>query len=49
MCQGYTIGISLMNVSTPRFLMAVYPELALVVVFLLWMGWRNVFDRPSAP
>ncbi|MEW6451041.1 MAG: hypothetical protein AB1490_10350 [Pseudomonadota bacterium] len=35
MAHSYTILISLVNVSTPRFLMGVYPQLILVGVFLL--------------
>jgi hypothetical protein len=34
-CQSYTFLISLINASTPRFLMAVYPQLVLVAVFLV--------------
>ncbi len=35
MCQVYTVFMSLANVSTPRFLMAVYPQLGLVALFLI--------------
>ena len=34
MCQVHTITISFLNVATPRFLMAVYPQLLLMFVFL---------------
>ena len=34
-CQSYTFLISFINASTPRFLMAVYPQLVLVAVFLI--------------
>lgn len=34
MCQVYTITISFINVATPRFLMAVYPQLLLMFIFL---------------
>jgi hypothetical protein len=33
MCQVDTVFLSLVNVSTPRFLMAVYPQLGFVVIF----------------
>jgi hypothetical protein len=35
MCQVHTIVVSLVNVATPRFLMAVYPQLILVFIFLV--------------
>jgi hypothetical protein len=35
MCQGYTFFISLINVWTPRFLMAVIPQLEIVAMCLL--------------
>src|SRR5262245_1172132 len=34
-CQSYTLLISFINLSTPRYLMAVYPQLVLVAVFLI--------------
>jgi hypothetical protein len=34
-CHSYTLLISFINVSTPRFLMAVYPQLVLSAVFLI--------------
>jgi len=34
MCQTHTVIISLINVATPRFLMAVYPQILLTIVFL---------------
>jgi hypothetical protein len=34
-CQSYTLLISFINVATPRYLMAVYPQLVLVAVFLI--------------
>ena len=34
-CHSYTLLISFINVSTPRFLMAVYPQLVMVVIFLV--------------
>jgi hypothetical protein len=34
-CHSYTLLISFINVATPRYLMAVYPQLILVAVFLI--------------
>jgi hypothetical protein len=34
-CHSYTLLISFINIATPRYLMAVYPQLVLVVVFLI--------------
>jgi hypothetical protein len=34
-CQSYTLLMSFINVPTPRYLMAVYPQLVLVAVFLI--------------
>lgn len=39
MCQANSIIISLVNVATPRFLMAVYPQIVLMVIFLLMVGF----------
>jgi hypothetical protein len=56
-CQSYTLLISFINVATPRYLMAVYPQLVLVAVFLIsaflyksQSARRNVpFSGRSAP
>ncbi len=42
MCQVHTIIISFINVATPRFLMAVYPQLLLMLIFLFMAALPNV-------
>ena len=41
-CQSYTIFLSLVNVSTPRFILAFYPQLLLVVIFLILAIWPRL-------
>jgi hypothetical protein len=50
MCQVHTIIISLINVANPRFLMAIYPQLILMFVFLIVAAFPNsgVPARPVA-
>jgi len=56
-CQSYTLLTSFINVPTPRYLMAVYPQLVLVAVFLIsaflcksQSTRRNLsLSEPSAP
>ncbi len=51
MCHGYTLFVSLVNLWTPRFLMAVFPQLAVVAVCLtmaLILLGRQLLTRPSA-
>jgi hypothetical protein len=44
----YTLLISFMNVSTPRYLIAVYPQILLVGLFLLLAAMRRSrVDRPD--
>lgn len=52
MCQGYTIFLSLIDVSTARFLMAVYPQLCLVAIFVIWailLRWAPGIRRIDPP
>ena len=42
MCQGHTIVVSLVNVATPRHLMAIYPQLILVFIFFMVAACPNV-------
>jgi hypothetical protein len=41
MCHAYTLCISLVNVWTPRFLMAVFPQLAIIALCLLMLALRR--------
>lgn len=44
LCHGYTLFISLVNIWTPRFLMAVFPHLAIVALclaMLVLLRWRR--------
>ncbi len=40
MCQVYTLSISVINTWTPRYLMAVFPQIELVFLFLLVALWK---------
>lgn len=50
MCQGYTLFISLANVWTPRFLMAVFPQLEIVALCLIMIvihRWNGAKVPPA--
>ena len=42
MCHGYTLFISLVNVWTPRFLMGVFPQLAIIALCLAVILLRHI-------
>ena len=42
-CHVYTLAISFINVSTPRFLMSVYPQLVMAVLFLILAFGRRAW------
>ena len=47
-CHVYTLSVSFINVSTPRFLMAVYPQLVLVAVLVLSGFFRRTESFQSS-
>jgi hypothetical protein len=44
----YTITISFINVATPRFLMAVYPQLLLMFIFLFIVAFPRLSPAEHA-
>jgi hypothetical protein len=48
MCQVHTIIISFINVATPRFLMAVYPQLLLMFIFLIVVAFSRLSPTERA-
>jgi hypothetical protein len=46
-CQSNLLLISLINVSTPRFLMAVYPRLVVALIFMLLALRRHRTRDPT--
>jgi hypothetical protein len=47
MCQGYTLFISLVNVWTPRFLMAMFPQLEIIALCVI-LGFVHRTKRSGA-
>ena len=45
MCQIHTIVIALINVPTPRFLMAVFPQILLMLVFAVLAAFPRLASR----
>jgi hypothetical protein len=41
-CQIYTMSVSVLNLATPRYLMAVFPVICLVAVFAVLYIWRCI-------
>ena len=40
MCHGYTLFIAIVNIWTPRFLMAVFPQIEIIALCLILVAWR---------
>ena len=45
LCHSSVLLISMINVSTPRFLMMVYPHILLTALFLARAYWPQVINR----
>ncbi|HKG97101.1 MAG TPA: hypothetical protein VKA97_04780, partial [Pyrinomonadaceae bacterium] len=41
-CQVYTVSLSVLNIATPRYLMAIFPVICLVAVFAVLCFWQCI-------